>query len=90
MEAGFPAPDSDAVFAGLPVMFKPNPGKLPHEAKGKRVRVKLANGHTGGFEAVTPVSPVGWAADGPQGCRWDLSGHPFDIAEYEVIGNATP
>jgi hypothetical protein len=32
-----------------------------------------------------PMSPPGWAADGKGGCRWSLTGSPFDIAEYEVI-----
>lgn len=56
--------------------MRPNPGHLPRAAEGRRVRVRLANG-------VRPASP--WAADGRGGCRWSLTGHPFDIAEYEVI-----
>lgn len=54
--------------------MKPNPGFCPLEAEGKRVRVKLANGHVGE-----------WAADGRGGCRWTIEGHEHDIAEYEVI-----
>lgn len=66
--------------------MKPNPGKCPPEAKDKRVIVRLANGNICGREQVTPVSPIGWAADGRQACRWTLTGHPFDIVEYEVVG----
>lgn len=53
-----------------------NLGELPPHAKGKRVRVKLRNG-------LRPAET--WAADGRDGCRWSLEGHPFDIAEFEVI-----
>jgi hypothetical protein len=57
--------------------MKPNPGYLPSEAIGKRVAVRLANG--------IPVPPPGWPADGKGGCNWRLNGHPFNIAEFEVI-----
>lgn len=52
-------------------------GKLPKEAQGKRVRVRLANGS---------LSKGTWAADGKGGCRWSLTGSPWDIAEYEIEG----
>lgn len=55
--------------------MKRNYGHLPGDAIGRRVRVKLANGRV----------CDGWPADGKGGCRWTLTGHPFDIAEYEVI-----
>ena len=55
--------------------MKPNLGYCPAEAAGKRVRVVLANGQT---------PKESWPADGKSGCRWTLTGHPFDIAEYEV------
>lgn len=62
----------------------PNPGHLPEEAIGKRVRVLLAKGKLGDCDP-NPMSPPGWAADGQGGCRWTLTGDPHDIAEYEVI-----
>lgn len=65
--------------------MKRNPGHLPGEAVGKRVRVTLANGMLAGIEPVSTVSPAGWAADGPQGCRWSRTGAPHDIDLYEVI-----
>ncbi len=52
----------------------PNPGHLPPEAAGKRVRVVL---RYGGVRQ--------WPADGRGGCRWTLTGSPFDILHYEVI-----
>lgn len=51
-----------------------NPGHLPAKAVGKRVNVILVNGHRA----------EGWAADGKSGCRWSLTGNPFDIEFYEV------
>lgn len=63
----------------------PNPGHLPPEAIGKRVRVKLANGRIGTSDP-NPMSPPGWAADGKGGCNWALRDHPFAIVEYEVVG----
>lgn len=52
-----------------------NPGHLPAEAIGKRVRVRLRGGR----------EPIGtWAADGTAGCSWRLRNHPFDIEFYEV------
>ncbi|VVT20541.1 conserved hypothetical protein [Sphingomonas aurantiaca] len=64
--------------------MKRNPGHLPEEAAGKRVRVRLAHGRIGATDD-NPMSPPGWAADGQGGCRWTHTGSPFDIAEYEVI-----
>jgi len=66
-------------------MMPANPGFFPEVAKGKRVIVKLANGKVCGREPVTSTTPPGWAADGKQGCRWTITGHPFDIANYQVI-----
>ena len=62
----------------------PNPGFCPPEAEGKRVVVRLAHGGIGKADD-NPMSPPGWAADGKGGCRWSLTGHPFDIAEFEVL-----
>ncbi|VXC63120.1 conserved hypothetical protein [Sphingomonas sp. AX6] len=64
--------------------MKRNPGHLPSEAVGKRVRVQLRRG-TMGTEDPNPMSPPGWAADGKSGCKWALTGSPFDIVEFEVI-----
>lgn len=68
----------------------PNPGHLPEEAKGKRVRVVLVKDMVTMREPTyddhwNPMSKPGWAADGKGGCRWTLTNHPFDIAFYEVI-----
>ncbi|HEX8300391.1 hypothetical protein [Sphingomonas sp.] len=65
-------------------MMKRNPGQLPPEAIGKRVRVRLAHGGFGKSDP-NPMSPPGWPADGRFGARWSRTGSPFDIAEYEVI-----
>jgi len=59
-----------------------NPGYLPHDAAGRRVRVILANGKEGRSD---PAGPPGWAADGKGGCCWARRGFDFDIREYEVI-----
>ena len=64
--------------------MKPNPGHLPKEAEGKRVRVQLAHGGIGKCDD-NPMSPPGWAADGKGGCRWSITGSRFDIAAYEVL-----
>jgi hypothetical protein len=53
-----------------------NDGRMPSIAAGKRVRVRLRNGM---------CPPESWAADGKLGCRWSLTGHPFDILEFEVL-----
>ncbi|WP_242415059.1 hypothetical protein [Sphingomonas panni] len=52
-----------------------NRGRLPTDAIGARVRGTLRNGRAFGP----------WAADGPNGCRWTLMDHPFDIDFYEVV-----
>lgn len=62
--------------------MKPNPGHLPDEAIGKRVRVRLADGS---IPRDVKGAPRGWPADGRGGCCWALRQFPFDIAEYEVI-----
>jgi hypothetical protein len=64
--------------------MRPNPGYLPVEAIGKRVRVRLAHGGLGATDA-NPMSPPGWAADGKGACRWSITGQPHDIREFEVI-----
>lgn len=64
--------------------MRPNPGHLPEEAIGKRVRVRLANGELGRSDN-NPMSPPGWAADGRGGCRWSIEGQPHDIVEFEVL-----
>ena len=64
--------------------MKRNPGHLPSDAIGKRVRVRLAHGGIGACDD-NPMSPPGWAADGRTGCRWTRTGQPFDIDFYEVI-----
>lgn len=80
-------------FQDIPAGFKPNTkGKLPDEARGKRVVVVLRNGKIAGAESVNGISPPGWAADGGpnKGCRWSHS-HPddpcapFDIWGYKVL-----
>lgn len=63
-----------------------NPGRLPPIAAGKRVVVRLRNGDVWGRDAVTTVTPAGWAADGKSGCRWSLTGSPHDIVAFEVCG----
>ena len=62
--------------------MKPNPGHLPDEARGKRVRVRLAHGGIGACDNGSTSSP-GWAADTT---RWSLTGHSHDVAGYEVLG----
>lgn len=55
--------------------MKPNPGYCPQEARGQRVNVRLANGSLG---------KGSWAADGKSGCRWSITGSPYDIKEWEI------
>ncbi|SEM72891.1 hypothetical protein SAMN05192583_1015 [Sphingomonas gellani] len=55
--------------------MKPNPGHLPTDAMGKRVRGELENG----------MPFAGWPADGSGACNWRRTGHPFEIARYEVV-----
>ena len=52
-----------------------NPGFCPPMLRGRRVKVRLRNGRQ---------PEESWAADGPHGCRWTLTGHPYDILEFEV------
>lgn len=61
--------------------MKPNPGRCPDQAIGKRVRVQLAHGGIGRCDD-SPTSKPGWAAND---CRWTLTGQPHDIAAYEVV-----
>lgn len=61
--------------------WRPNPGRCPADAKGKRVNVRLRNGSIGRCDD-NPMSPAGWAADT---CSWVLDEHPFAIVEYEVV-----
>ena len=69
--------------------WKPNNGSLPELARGKRVKVRLANGMTCGETAIASGVPKGWPADssitkGPP-VRWSKSGHPFDVAEWDFV-----
>lgn len=64
--------------------MKPNPGRCPPEAAGKRVYVLLRNGRDN-REPVSATAFLGWAADGRNGCSWRQTGSPADIMEYEVI-----
>lgn len=66
-----------------PPGYKPNPGYLPKDAKGKRVRVVLMNGRQPAD--VSPAMPPGWAADEKSGCRWTKTGDEWDIAWYIVL-----
>lgn len=59
--------------------MKQNPGHLPPDAAGRRVRVRLSGDQPG-------VAAHEWPADGAYGCSWLKRGLPVDIAEYEVIG----
>lgn len=70
-----------------PPGFRLNTGVCPEEAKGKRVRVILANGNEPHYDD-SPTSSPGWAADGKGGCRWTKRGLPFDIAFYLILGAA--
>jgi hypothetical protein len=61
-----------------------NQGKMPADAKGKRIRGKLRNGRRFGFEEVNAGQQPGWPADST---RWSIEpAHPFDIVEWELIG----
>jgi len=64
--------------------MKRNPGYCPEEAKGKRVRVQLANGIRPKDNDGPGMQP-GWAADGKGGCRWSRTGSPHDIEFYAVV-----
>jgi hypothetical protein len=59
--------------------MKPNPGYLPAEAQGKRVRVLLRRDvETKPFSFEAP-------ADGRGACSWAIKRTDFDIARYEVL-----
>lgn len=58
----------------------PNPGYLPSDAIGKRVFVLLENGMDNRDR--DPAAAPGWSAES---ASWRRTGHPFDIAEYEVV-----
>ena len=60
----------------LPAGFRENTGRMPRRAAGKRVKVVLANGR---------IAEGDWAADGRAGCRWTITGHPFDIAGWKLV-----
>lgn len=84
-----PAPDKPARRPAKPkpkpdVQWKRNPGHLPEDAVGKRVRVKLRDGSIGSEDGGSMVPP-GWAADGKGGCNWRKAGHAFDIEYYVVL-----
>ena len=72
--------------------FAPNPGEMPPQclvrdddgkATGahRRVIVKLCNGTIHGSEPVSTTGPKGWDA---RTTRWSLTGHPYDIVEWEL------
>lgn len=78
-------------FRDLPAGFKPNTtGRMPPEARGKRVAVVLRSGSVI-TEPVNKDTPPGWAADGKNGCRWSHTSNPdcpsaaFDIMGYKVL-----
>ena len=54
--------------------MRENPGRCPPEARGKRVRVRLASGYT--FEA---------PADGRGEPNWRVTRSPYDIVEWEIV-----
>lgn len=62
--------------------FVPNPGYQPEETLGKRVVVRLANGHVQGEAPVNSDSKLGLDADK---MRWSKTGSPFDVAEYRCL-----
>lgn len=62
----------------------PNRGYLPDEARGKRVRVILANGMVPNCDATSATTPPGWAADGREGVRWSRTEAPHDIDQWEI------
>lgn len=64
--------------------WRKNDGKQPRGTRGKRVRVVLTNG-IASVDSIAPGAAAGWAADGKGGCRWTLTGHPFDIAWFLVL-----
>lgn len=64
----------------LPPGFKPNPGHLPDDAHGKRVRVILRHGREPRYG-----EPSGWAADGRGACSWSLRRGDFSIVGYMVL-----
>jgi hypothetical protein len=63
------------------VAFRDNRGRMPREAAGKRVQVRLRNGF---------CPPASWPADGRDGCNWAFTpeGKPsrdFDIMAWEIV-----
>lgn len=68
--------------------WRENNGRCPRDLVGtsKRIVVELANGEVHGKEAVSSSSAPGWQADGRGACRWTITGHPFDIGRFYVIG----
>lgn len=60
--------------------MKPNPGRCPPEAAGKRVRVRLRDGTLQGHQPVSADSKLGWAAETT---NWRLTGSAFDVLEWE-------
>ena len=56
--------------------MKANPGRLPAEAIGKQVRVRLQRDLDAGVTRYRL-----WKADTT---NWSRTGFPFDVAEYEV------
>jgi hypothetical protein len=66
--------------SGIGDAMRTNHGKMPADAKGKRVHVVLRGGY-----ATRGREPAGWAADGKGGCDWTLSQSPFSIVEWEIV-----
>lgn len=62
--------------------WRPNPGRLPDGAKGKRIAVRLANGSAPDPAPISNAVPPGWAADTT---RWSITGAPHDVREYRIL-----
>jgi hypothetical protein len=64
--------------------WKRNTGTMPRAARDKRIRVILAHGGEGKYDA-NPMSPPGWAGS-PRGADpWSFKDTPFDIIWYLVL-----
>lgn len=76
--------EEEALAAG----FRPNRGHCPSDLVGtdRRVEVILANGSVVDPTPIAQAVPGGWRADGRGGCRWTLTGSPFDIAYWRRMG----
>jgi hypothetical protein len=64
--------------------MRTNHGRMPADAKGKRISGVLRCGRRFGFEEVNAGQQPGWAADST---RWSIDPpHPGDIVEWEIVG----